>query len=181
MKPPLLMGIAGRSGMGKTTLIERLIPALAALGKTVSTIKHAHHGFDLDRPGKDSFRHREAGAREIMLATGSRWALMHEQQSTQEEPDIDSLAGRMEPVDIILVEGFGARLPVALEVWRREVGKPPLWPEHPAVRAVALGDACDALADLPPSLVTFRLSDVGEIASWVVDNARSAVRRAAGE
>src|SRR5690348_657898 len=99
-----VVGIVGWSGSGKTTLLEALLPLLRARGLRVSTIKHAHHGFDMDRPGKDSFRHREAGAHEVLVAAGQRWALLHENEGP--EPPLPALLSRLEPVDLVLVEGF---------------------------------------------------------------------------
>lgn len=100
-----IFGLVGRSGCGKTTLMERLLPILRARGLTVSTVKHAHHGFDIDRPGKDSWRHREAGAEEVLLVSGTRWALLHEVRDTT-EPLLEDLLPRLAPVDLVLVEGF---------------------------------------------------------------------------
>ena len=130
-----VLGLVGWSGAGKTTLLERMLPLLRARGLTASTIKHAHHGFDLDRPGKDSWRHRAAGAREVLVAGGSRWALMHEVQGA--EPGLADLLGRLEPVDLVLVEGFKAHPYPKVEVHRPALGKPPIWPEQPEVVAVA--------------------------------------------
>ena len=100
-----IFGLAGWSGSGKTTLMTALIPEFVSRGLTVSTIKHAHHAFDIDQPGKDSWRHRQAGAREVMVASGQRWALMHELRGAA-EPSLDELLARMTPVDLVLVEGF---------------------------------------------------------------------------
>ena len=100
-----MIGLVGRSGSGKTTLITALLPELRARGLTVSTIKHAHHGFDLDRPGKDSFRHREAGAKEVMLVSDSRWALMHEIGDLP-EPPLEDLVARFAPVDLVRSRDF---------------------------------------------------------------------------
>lgn len=133
---PRVFGLAGWSGSGKTTLMERLIPALTARGLSVSTLKHAHHDFDLDKPGKDSWRHREAGAREVMVASARRWALQHELAGA-EEPTATELLRRMSPVDLVLIEGFKREGHDKLEVYRPSVGKPPLWPDDPFVVAVA--------------------------------------------
>ena len=112
-----VIGIVGWSGSGKTTLLTRLIPLLRAEGLTVSTVKHTHHGFDMDRPGKDTYRHREAGAREVLVAAGSRWALLHEVAGP--EPGLPDLLTRLEPVDLVLVEGFKTHPFPKLEVHRR--------------------------------------------------------------
>jgi molybdopterin-guanine dinucleotide biosynthesis protein B len=117
-----IFGLAGWSGSGKTTLLAALIPELAARGLTVSTIKHAHHEFDIDRPGKDSWRHRQAGAREVMVASSRRWALMHELRDAP-EPPFEDLVARMSPVDLLLVEGWKWHPHPKLEVHRPSLGK----------------------------------------------------------
>ena len=136
-----VLGIVGWSGSGKTTLLEALLPLLRAQGLTVSTIKHTHHGFDMDRPGKDTYRHREAGAQEVLVASGTRWALLHEIQG--EEPTLPYLLTKLEPVDLVLVEGFKAHPFPKLEVHRPALGKPPIWPDEPDVVAVASDTAID--------------------------------------
>ena len=138
-----VFGIAGWSGSGKTTLLEKLIPALIARGLKVSVIKHAHHGFDIDKPGKDSYRHREAGAAEVMLASGSRWALMHECRD-EGEPQLSALIVRLAPCDLVLVEGFKQEPVPKLEVHRPANGKPPLFAERNDIVAVACDEAIDA-------------------------------------
>lgn len=131
-----LFGVTGRSGSGKTTLLIKLIPRLIAQGLTVSTVKQANALFDIDKPGKDSYEHREAGACEVLVASASRWALMHEYRD-QPEADLAQLLERMSPVDLVLVEGFRGWHHPRIEVWRPEVGKPPLFPDDPLVQAVA--------------------------------------------
>jgi molybdopterin-guanine dinucleotide biosynthesis adapter protein len=123
-----VFGISGRSGSGKTSLIVRLLPWFRERGITISTVKQAHEGFDVDRKGKDSYEHREAGASEVMIASARRWALMHEYRDA---PDysMEELLARMSPVDLVLVEGFRQWPHPRLEIWRESVGKPPLWPE----------------------------------------------------
>jgi molybdopterin-guanine dinucleotide biosynthesis protein B len=113
-----VFGLAGWSGSGKTTLLTRLIPELIRRGISVSTVKHAHHAFDIDKPGKDSWLHREAGAREVMVASARRFALMHELRDAP-EPSLDDLVARMAPVDLLLVEGFKAHAHPKLEIHRR--------------------------------------------------------------
>ena len=162
-----VLGIAGWSGAGKTTLIEAVLPRLRQAGLSVSTVKHAHHGAELDRPGKDSWRHREAGAREVLLAMPGRWALLGEEPGA--EPDLPALLARLSPVDLVLVEGF-RRYPFAkLEVHRPGLGKPPLWPDWPDVRAVA-ADAALPGCDRP----VLPLGDAGAIATWIVAFAHGA-------
>ena len=131
-----VIGLAGWSGAGKTTLLRRLIPVLVAQGLRVSTLKHAHHGFDVDQPGKDSWEHRQAGAQEVLVASANRWALMHELRGDA-EPDLAELLGRLSPVDLVLIEGFKRGEHPKLEVFRAENRKPLLYPSDPAVMAVA--------------------------------------------
>ena len=127
-----IIGLAGWSGSGKTTLLAKIIPRLVARGFTVSTVKHAHHGFDVDTPGKDSHTHRMAGATEVLVASGKRWALMHELREAP-EPSIYDLLQKMSPVDLVLIEGFKSAHHVRIEVYRRDVGKLPFHPENPHV------------------------------------------------
>jgi molybdopterin-guanine dinucleotide biosynthesis adapter protein len=130
-----IIGLAGWSGSGKTTLLANIIPRLVARGLTVSTVKHAHHGFDVDTPGKDSHRHRMAGATEVLVASGKRWALMHELRG-EAEPSIYDLLQRMAPVDLVLIEGFKSARHARIEVYRKEVGKPPFHLENPHIAAI---------------------------------------------
>ena len=135
-----VLGLAGWSGAGKTTLLVRLLPLLRADGLRVSTVKHAHHGFDVDRPGKDSFRHRDAGAGEVLVASARRWVLMHETTAAdgaEAEPRLSALLRRLSPCDLVLAEGFKSLPHPKLEVHRAAVGRPPLFPGDPAVVAVA--------------------------------------------
>lgn len=131
-----IFGLAGWSGSGKTTLIVRLLPELVARGLAVSTVKHAHHSFEIDRPGKDSYEHRVAGATEVMVTGGLRWALMHEIRD-QPEPSIADLAGHMTPVDLLLIEGFKNHAHPKLEVHRPAAGRPLLCTNDPNIVAVA--------------------------------------------
>lgn len=167
------MGVTGWSGSGKTTLLTALLPLLTARGLSVSTIKHAHHGFDLDRPGKDSFRHREAGAREVLVASGARWALMHElapAETAAGEPGLAFLLGRLSPVDLVLVEGFKSNPHPKIEVHRPDLERPPIWPGRADIVAVASDrppQACDKpvlpLND-PPRIVDWMLHFLATIA-----------------
>ena len=131
-----IIGLAGWSGSGKTTLITKLIPRLIARGIRVSTLKHAHHGFDLDQPGKDSFFHRAAGATEVIISSAKRWAILHE---LREEPewDLRGLVAKMSPVDLVLVEGFKRDAFPKLEIHRVANGKPLIHPEDPHIVAIA--------------------------------------------
>jgi molybdopterin-guanine dinucleotide biosynthesis protein B len=130
-----IIGLAGWSGSGKTTLLAKTIPRLVARGCTVSTVKHAHHSFDVDTPGKDSHVHRMAGATEVLVASGRRWALMHELRD-EPEPSIYDLLPKLSPVDLVLIEGFKAARHARIEVYRQEVGKPPLHPCDPQIAGV---------------------------------------------
>jgi molybdopterin-guanine dinucleotide biosynthesis adapter protein len=131
-----VIGITGWSGAGKTTLLARLIPALRARGLTVSTLKHAHHAFDVDVPGKDSWQHREAGATEVLVSSRRRFALMHELRDAP-EMTLGQLLRKLSPVDLVLVEGFKGEAHDKIEVFRAANAKPPLHPEDPRIRAVA--------------------------------------------
>ncbi len=157
-----IFGIAGWSGSGKTTLVSALIPYFAARGLSVSTVKHAHHAFDIDTPGKDSWRHREAGAREVMVASARRWALMHELRGA-DEPSLDALIAQMTPVDLLLIEGFKRHPHPKIEVHRPSVGKPYLYPDDPGILAIA----SDEILAVPLPLLP--LDDVGGIASFILE------------
>ena len=161
-----VMGLAGWSGAGKTTLLRRLIPALRGRGLAVSTLKHAHHAFDVDLPGKDSHAHREAGATEVLVASARRWALMHELRG-EGEPSLTFLLGRLSPVDVVLVEGFKRERHRKIEVHRVANGKPHLWPADPAIVAVAT-DA-SGLDGAPP---VYHLDDVAGLAAFVAEQAQ---------
>lgn len=130
------IGLAGWSGAGKTTLLARLIPELARRNLAVSTIKHAHHAFDVDTPGKDSYVHREAGAREVLVASDKRWALMHELRGAP-PPSLAELLGHLAAVDLVLIEGFRHEAHPRIEVHRAANGKPPLHPDDPGIVAIA--------------------------------------------
>jgi molybdopterin-guanine dinucleotide biosynthesis protein B len=157
-----IFGLAGWSGSGKTTLLTRLIPALVARGVTVSTIKHAHHHFDIDQPGKDSWKHRQAGASEVLISSAARWALMHEHRGAR-EPGLGELLAHMTQVDLVMVEGFKADAFPKLEIHRPALGKPLLYPDDPDIVAVAT-DAM--LPGLP--LPRLALDDVAAIASFIL-------------
>jgi molybdopterin-guanine dinucleotide biosynthesis adapter protein len=131
-----IIGLAGWSGSGKTTLLAKVIPRLVVRGLKVSTLKHAHHGFDVDQPGKDSHTHRMVGASEVLVSSAKRWALVHELRG-QAEPALWELLAKLSPVDLVLIEGFKAERHPKLEVYRAAVGKPLLHPNDPAIVAVA--------------------------------------------
>lgn len=130
-----LLGVAGFSGAGKTTLIEGVLPRLALQGVRVSVIKHAHHGFDIDRPGKDTYRFREAGAFEVLVGSARRWVLMHEVGA--EEPTLEEQVGRLSPCDLVIVEGYKSHRIPKIEVHRPVLGHPCLFERDPDVIAVA--------------------------------------------
>ncbi|MCX9156677.1 molybdopterin-guanine dinucleotide biosynthesis protein B [Niveibacterium sp. 24ML] len=157
-----VFGFAGYSGSGKTTLIEALIPLIRARGLRVSLIKHTHHGFDIDKPGKDSFRFRAAGASEVLLAGGQRWALMHE-LCDEPEPTLDEQLARLAAVDLVLVEGFrGTPIP-KIEVYRPAAGHELLHARFPNVIAVA----SDVKLDVPVPLLD--LNDPAAIANFILE------------
>jgi molybdopterin-guanine dinucleotide biosynthesis protein B len=131
-----IFGFAGFSGSGKTTLIEQLIPLFVARGLKVSLVKHAHHTFDVDKPGKDSYRHRHAGAGEVMVTSSRRWVLMHELRG-EAEPVLKDQLRHLSPCDLLLVEGYKREPIPKLEVYRREVGEPMLHPHDEHIVAVA--------------------------------------------
>ncbi len=160
-----IIGLAGWSGSGKTTLIKKALPCLIARGVSVSTLKHAHHGFDLDQPGKDSFFHRAAGATEVIISSAKRWAILHE---LREEPewDLPALLGKMSPVDLVLVEGFKRDRFPKLEIHRAENGKPLLHPEDPHIVAVASDSPLPAA-----SIPVVDLNDIDAIADLLLKHA----------
>ena len=159
-----MIGLAGWSGAGKTTLLARLIPALVAQGCSVSTLKHAHHDFDIDKPGKDSHTHRLAGAAEVLVASSRRWALIHELRDAR-QPSLLELLRHLGPVDLVLIEGFKSGDHPRLEVFRPSVGKPLLQPNDPQIIGVA-SDAPLCLA-----VPVLRLDDIDAIAAFVREHA----------
>ena len=163
-----IIGFAGWSGAGKTTLMVRVIPLLVARGLRVATIKHAHHGFDIDQPGKDSWMHREAGASEVLVASARRWALVHELRGDP-EPALDELLRRLAPADIVLVEGFKRGRHPKIEVHRPANGKPLLHPEDETVLAIASDELLPGL-----KLPVLPLDDAQAIATFAVQHAAPA-------
>jgi molybdopterin-guanine dinucleotide biosynthesis protein B len=156
-----IFGFAGWSGSGKTTLIEQLIPRFVQRGLRVSLIKHAHHTFDVDQPGKDSYRHRHAGAQEILVTSSRRWVLMHELRGSP-EPSFDEQVRQISPCDLLLVEGFKHAPIPKLEVWRAETGEGLLHPNDPHIVAVASD------AKLETKLPLLDLNDVDAIAGFIL-------------
>jgi molybdopterin-guanine dinucleotide biosynthesis adapter protein len=161
-----VIGLAGWSGAGKTTLLTRVIPHLLKQGLRVSVIKHAHHAFDVDIPGKDSWRHREAGASEVLVSSSQRWALMHELRGA-EEPRLPELLAQMSRVDLVVVEGFKREPHRKIEVFRAANGKPFLFPDDPGVAGIA--------SDTPveTTLSTAHLDDIEAVAAMMLKSAIS--------
>jgi molybdopterin-guanine dinucleotide biosynthesis adapter protein len=155
-----VVGFAGYSGNGKTTLIEAVIPLLVGRGLRVSLIKHAHHRFDVDQPGKDSYRHRAAGAAEVLVSSQQRWVLMHELRE-ESEPSLDEHLKRLSPCDVVLVEGF-KRAPIAkIEVHRAAAATPLLFPDDPHIIAIATDEA------LETRIPQLNINDAAEIADFI--------------
>jgi len=161
-----IIGLAGWSGSGKTTLLTKVIPRIVARGMTVSTIKHAHHSFDLDQPGKDSHSHRVAGATEVLVGSGRRWAIVHELRG-EAEPTLMDLLQKASPVDLVVVEGYKTERHPKLEVYRLSNGKPLLHPDDPAIVAVA-SDVALANARVP----VVELNDTEAIIEILLHHAR---------
>ncbi|MEL7464200.1 MAG: molybdopterin-guanine dinucleotide biosynthesis protein B [Pseudomonadota bacterium] len=158
-------GVTGWKNAGKTTLMERLVAEITSRGYSVSTLKHAHHAFDVDQPGKDSYRHRAAGATEVLIASGARWALMHELREAEEPPLADLLA-KLAPVDLVLVEGYKREAHPKIEAHRADTGAPLIALEEPSVRAVATNDPVEVSIpviplDDAPAIADFILADLG--------------------
>lgn len=162
------VGFAGYSGSGKTMLVERLIPALKMRGLRVSVVKHAHHDFDIDHPGKDTWRHREAGAFEVVVASDRRLALMREFERPAELSVHHLIAELYDGVDWVLVEGFKASNLLKVEVWRPDSGKPARYPDDDFIVAIAT-DAPDRLP-MPTLRPVLDLNDPDAVAQWLVDN-----------
>ena len=167
-----IFGIAGHSGMGKTTLLERLVPEIAARGLVVSLIKHSHKAIDIDRPGKDSYRLRESGCKEVLLLCNDRWALMHELRGAA-EPSLDYLLDRMMDCDLVLIEGFKHGNFPKIEVWRAAVDAQTLWPDWPGIMAIASDTppASNARHRVTQGLAQLDLADTAAIAAFVLAHA----------
>ena len=173
MQTPLLLGVVGWSGSGKTTLLKRVLPLLVGRGLRVTTLKHAHHEFDVDVPGKDSWEHRQAGASEVIVCSARRWVQMHELRD-EPEPKLAQLLQRVSPCDLILVEGYKLERHPKLEVFRPALGKPALYLDDPRVLTVAtdeiLGGRHPPLVDLNNSpAVAQRILDSAQPLSQVLE------------
>ena len=160
-----IIGLAGWSGSGKTTLLAKVIPRIVARGLKVSTLKHAHHAFDVDLPGKDSHTHRMAGATEVLVSSANRWALVHELRGGAELP-LEALLEKLSPVDLVLVEGYKREPHPKLEVHRPATGKPLMHPDDPAIVAIASDEP------LPATRVpVIDLHDIEAIVEFLIRNA----------
>ena len=160
-------GFAGWSGSGKTTLIEKLLPLFVKRGLRISLIKHAHHSFDVDHPGKDSYRHRQAGSTEVLVTSSRRWVLMHELRGEQ-EPSFEEQVKHLSPCDLLIVEGFKHAPIPKLEVWRAVTGEALLHPNDPHIVAVASD------AKVETKLPLLDLNDAGAIADFIVKHQKLA-------
>jgi molybdopterin-guanine dinucleotide biosynthesis adapter protein len=172
-----VIGLAGWSGAGKTTLLSRVIPHFLRSGLRVSVIKHAHHNFDVDVPGKDSWVHRQSGATEVLVSSGNRWALMHELRGAS-EPRLPQLLKKMSPVDLVVVEGFKSDSHGKIEVHRAANGKPFLFPDDSAIAGIATDAAVET------ALPTAHLDDIEAVAAMMLKSAMSVedlLARSAGE
>lgn len=166
MSPARVLGIVGWSGSGKTTLITRLIPLLSQRGLTIATLKHAHHSFDVDQPGKDSYEHRKAGASEVLVSSARRWVQMHELGDSP-EATLQELLCRVSPCDLILIEGFKSERHPKMEVYRAAAGKSPLHPEDPRIVALATDQDVPSLR-----IPVVDLNDVSAVAEVVLASAQ---------
>ena len=156
-----IYGVTGSKNCGKTGLMERLVAEVCARGLSVSTLKHAHHSTDVDQPGRDSYRHRHAGAREVLLASPHRWALIHELRDAP-EPPLEALLTKLSPVDLVLIEGYKTAPHPKIEAHRAETGKPLLSPANASIRAVAADSAVET------ALPRFDLDDTAAITDFIL-------------
>tara|TARA_B100000530_G_scaffold336799_1_gene292733 strand:+ start:3491 stop:4021 length:531 start_codon:yes stop_codon:yes gene_type:complete len=160
-----IIGLAGWSGSGKTTLLVKLISYITELGYTVSTIKHAHHGFEIDKPGKDSYRHRSSGAKEVLVASSNRWALMHE-LADESEPSLKLLLEHMSDVDLVIVEGYKNQVLNKIEINRSTINKPLIAGTDNSVIAIASDKSTKNIENL--GLPVLNLDDTREIAHFIL-------------
>ncbi|MEL6482370.1 MAG: molybdopterin-guanine dinucleotide biosynthesis protein B [Pseudomonadota bacterium] len=174
----IVYGVVGWKNAGKTTLVERLVAEIVSRGFSVSTLKHTHHGVDVDRPGKDSHRHRQAGANQVILASSARWALMTELRG-EPEPPLEALVAKLDPVDLVIVEGYKRDRHPKIEAWRAETGQPLIAREDETVRAIATTAPLEALGPDRPDLPVIALDDVAAIADFLLADVGLAARGAA--
>jgi molybdopterin-guanine dinucleotide biosynthesis protein B len=163
-----VFGVVGRRNSGKTHLVTRLVRLASSRGLRTSTLKHAHHAFDVDQPGKDSWLHREAGAHEVLVASGARWALLHELRAAA-EPPLAELLTRLSPCDLVLVEGFKREVQARLEVYRASCGQSPLALEDDGICAVATDDA--AIFRSRPAVRCLPLDDESAVLDYILSRA----------
>jgi len=166
-------GVVGWKNAGKTTLVERLVAEIAGRGFSVSTVKHTHHGVDVDQKGKDSFRHRAAGARQVILSSSARWAVMTELRGAPEAP-LKELLGHLDPVDLVIVEGYKRDGHPKVEAWRAETGQPLIARDDPTVRAIASNDAPEGA-----SQPVIGLDDIAGVADFILSDLGLELRRSA--
>lgn len=173
--PIPVIGFVAPSGTGKTTLLQRLVPVLRRRGRRIGYLKHAHHGFEVDRPGKDSFEIRAAGALQVLLAAGDRWVLQSTREASGQDPDLEEMLARFDPgqIDLILVEGFKFSAFPKLEVHRAGLGRPYLYPADPDIRAL-ITDGVPLAGPHPPLLP---LGDLEAIADFILENLAKAPTR----
>ncbi len=158
-----IFGVTGWKNSGKTTLVARLVTEFTRRGFTVSTVKHASDNFQLDRPGTDTFAHREAGAREIAIASGRSWAIIHQNDDTEEEMSLDGMVSKLEPCDLVLVEGYKSSTIPKIETIRREaVSEPPVWQQNKSIVAIASDGPVET-----GSLSRFQLDDIEGITDFI--------------
>ena len=160
-----IYGVTGWKNAGKTGLMERLVTEITGRGLTVSTVKHAHHSFDVDQPGRDSYRHRAAGAGEVLLVSGTRIALMQELRGAPEPPLADLLA-RLSPVDLVLIEGYKQCRHPKIEAWRTSAGNPLIAPGDPTIRAIATDTPADVASQVDCPVLN--LNDTSTIADFIL-------------
>ncbi|MEL6220319.1 MAG: molybdopterin-guanine dinucleotide biosynthesis protein B [Pseudomonadota bacterium] len=171
-------GVIGWKNAGKTTLVERLVAEISARGFSVSTLKHTHHGVDVDRPGKDSHRHRAAGAHQVILASSARWAVMTELRGAP-EPSLVDLIARLDPVDIVIVEGWKRDSHPKIEAWRAETGQPLIARGDLTVRAIATNDVPEIRPAAEQPVIG--LDDIPAIADFVLADLGMALRQSGAE
>lgn len=161
-----VFGVVGWKNSGKTTLVAALVREIKSLGYTVSTVKHAHHAFDLDQPGRDSYKHREAGAKEVLISSGKRWALMHEVED--EDPySLDELLGKMQPVDLVLIEGYKTARHMKIECHRENAETPLILENDETVIALAKDQGSKAVVKRD-DITELDINDVSSIAEFIL-------------
>lgn len=165
---PIIFGVTGWKNSGKTTMVAALVSEFSSRGLKVSTIKHAHHSFDIDHEGTDSWQHRKAGAGEVALVSKNRWALMHELKD-EDEPPLSEILNKLSPCDLILIEGFKREGHSKIELIRKEAAKDaPLWPDDHSIKAIISSDPVSQT-----KLPVFQHNDIGQIANFILKSAKA--------